>query len=232
MKRLNEQAVRAVPEPEFTRSWHPMSHGKVIDALELAVNKTGMEIANKTYSMNGSGMNMFGTWTLDHETNGFRWMIGLRNSMCKSFAIGIAAGDYVTVCSNMMFSGEFIEFRRHTSGVDLEELRLLSERAVKGVFKKLEDLTMWHDNLKGYSLTDGEFKLLTFDAMKSGAVAPAKFRRFLECHEEELAISDQSLYTFHGAGTRLIKDNSLFNISDYSRHLTGVCDDYMIRLAA
>ena len=31
--RASEEEVMAVPEPEFTRTWHPISNNKVLSAL-------------------------------------------------------------------------------------------------------------------------------------------------------------------------------------------------------
>lgn len=222
-----EQEVRLIQEPEFTKSWHPVSHSKVIDALEIAVSGMNLGIASKSYSLNKTGMNMFGTWRLEQEKDGISWMVGFRNSMCKAFAVGICAGTNVIACSNMMFSGEFIEFRRHTSGVDLEELRVLSEKAVFGVCNKLETLADWHSNLKNYSLREEEFKILSFNAMKKGTVVPSKFEEFLNCYAEEFKLNGQSLYSFHGACTRLVREHSLFNIAERTQNLIEVCDDYM-----
>lgn len=229
--KLTEQEVRLIQEPEFTKSWHPVSHGKVIDALEMAVGGIGLEIINKNYSLNKTKMNMFGTWELTQGKNGISWMIGFRNSMCKAFAIGICAGTNVISCSNMTFSGKFIEFRRHTSGVDLEELRILSEKAVSGIYNRLETLIDWHNNLRNFSLREDEFKILSFNAMKKGVVAPSKFGKFLECHDEEYELNGQSLYSFHGACTRLVRKQSLFNIAEKTQNLIEVCDDY-IKIAA
>jgi len=228
----HEGLVRMVEEPEFTKSWHPVSHGKVIDALDLAVKNTGLEVVDKHYSLHNKGLNMFGTWRLSSSYNGASWMIGIRNSLSKSFAIGICAGTHVTVCSNMMFSGKFIEFRRHTRGVDLEELRLLSIRAMDGLIEELQELETWHMGLKNYPVTEKEFKVLTFNALKTGVVPVTKFEKFLDCCSEETKLNDSSLYTFHGGVTRLIKDNSLFHIADYSNRLIGFCDDYKLSKAA
>lgn len=229
--KLTEQEIRSVQEPKFTKSWHPVSHGKVIDALEIAIGGMNLGIASKNYSLNKTGMNMFGTWRLEQEKDGISWMIGFRNSMCKAFAIGICAGTNVIACSNMMFSGEFVEFRRHTSGVDLEELRILSEKAVSEIYNRLEALTDWHSNLKTYPLKEDEFKILSFNAMKKGVIAPSKFEEFLECHNEENKLNGQLLYSFHGACTRLVREHSLFNIAERTKNLTEVCNNY-IKIAA
>lgn len=152
--------------------------------------------------------------------------------MCKAFAIGICAGTWVTVCSNMMFSGEFIEVRRHTAGVDLEELRILAGRAVDGISIKLEDLGKWHIGLKEHSLNEEEYKILTYDALDKDVIPLTRFKEFKECHEEEMKLNDRSLYTFHGGITRMVRDTSLFNITRYSENVKGFCDDYIIQKAA
>lgn len=231
--RTTEEIVKNVPEPKFTKSWHPVSHAKVIDALELAVNKTGMEVVDRHYSLQRNGLNVFGTWHLSQEFNGGSWMLGFRNSMCKEFAIGICAGTNIMVCSNMVFSGNFVEFRRHTSGVDPEELRFLSVRGVESITKDLERFADWQLNLKEYPLDREEFKVMTFDALEKQIIPPTKFHKFVECHDKEAALNDApSLYTFHGGVTRLMRESSLFTISHYSNKLEGFCDDYIVQKAA
>ena len=226
--RTTESTVRIVPEPKFTKSWHPVSHGKVIDALGVAVKNAGLEVIDRYYSLQRNGLNVFGTWHLNQKFNGGLWMLGFRNSMCKDFSIGICAGTNIIVCSNMVFSGEFIEFRRHTSGVNLEELSILSVRGVNSITEKLERLTKWQTNLKKYSLHREEFKVLTFNAMKKGVIPTTKFNQFIKCHDKEACLNEApSLYTFHGGVTRLMRNSSLFTISHYSNKLEGFCNDYI-----
>lgn len=232
-KRTTEEIVKNVLEPKFTKSWHPVSHAKVIGALELAVNKTGMEVVDRHYSLQRNGLNVFGTWHLNQKFNGGSWMLGFRNSMCKDFSIGICAGTNIIVCSNMVFSGDFVEFRRHTSGVDIEELNVLSVRGVEAIIVDLQELETWQMNLKNYPLHREEFKILTFNAMEKGVIPVTKFNQFVKCHDKEACLNDApSLYTFHGGVTRLMRESSLFTISYYSNLLTGFCDDYIIQKAA
>jgi len=228
----SELEVRNVPEPEFTKSWHPVSHGKVLDALQLSLKNAGMGVVKSRYSLHGRGMNMFGTWVLDQEIDGRSWMIGIRNSMQKQFAIGVCAGNLVTVCSNMIFSGQFISFRRHTSGVDLEELRLFSERSLQTTFKNIGKLGDWHSNLKTFPFkTEEQFKATAFDALKSKVIPMTKLYDFLDCYKEEVALNEPSLYTFHGGITRMIRGDSMFGIAHSNNKLTRFCDDYIQKAA-
>ena len=51
----------------------------------------------------------------------------------------------------------------------------------------------------------------------------------MECYKEENNETDhsESLYAFHGAATRLMRNTSLFHIQQKSDHLNKVIDDYM-----
>lgn len=226
-KRVTEEMIRNVPEPTFTETWHPVSHAKVLDCLEHSVRDAGLGIVTKNYSIRGEGSQMFGTWQLDQKTNGTSWVVGFRNSVDKAFAVGITAGTHVVVCDNLAFSGEFVEFRRHTKCLDMDELKLVANRSVKTLIGKLEVFTDWQENLKHFNIEDLSFKALTFDAMKSGVFPPSKFIPFLNCYDEEIKEVDSSLYTFHGAVTRLLRDSSLFTISERNKVLVEVLDNHM-----
>lgn len=228
-RRASEDEVRAVPEPEFTNTWHPLSHGKVLTALEDAVETAGIPITRREYSLNQDGRNMFGVWSLDVEKDGMIWAMGIRNSLNKKFAVGVCAGSHVMVCDNLAFTGQFVEFRKHTGSLDMDQLNALASRAIIGVTKKMSIFTEWHTQLKNFELNDTEFKVLTFEAMEKRVFVPSKFSRFLDCYKEENEQTNhsKSLYAFHGAITRLMRGESLFQVQQQSDKLNRVIDDYM-----
>lgn len=232
----NENQVRAIAEPEFTKSWHPVSHARVIDATEAAVAAAGMEIRSKHYTLAAKGKEMFASWVLNEShVAGTNYMIGFRNALNMMFAVGFAGGNHVTVCSNMMFSGEFVTFRKHTSGLDDELLKVLAGQAVDTVVQKTKLLVDWQEGLKEIPMDLPEFKQLTFDAMEAEIIMPSSFAKFVDCHTQEM--KDQkadgiSLSTFHGGVTRLVREKSLFNIANVTGRLKGFCDDYKLLKAA
>lgn len=226
--RVTEAEVIAVPQPEFTRSWRPVSHATVIDILGKAVKETGMEVVNKEYSITTNGNNMFGAWTLSNGNDDAAWSIGLRNSMQKTFAVGICAGTRVFVCDNLCFSGDFVEFRRHTSGLTIEALEALSFRAMGKTIDKMSELEGFMSRLHRFELPDLERKILTFEAMEKGVFPPSKFEAFAGAWMEERDLHGNTLYAFYGAGTRVMRGSSLFTVSDRSAALNNLCRGYMI----
>lgn len=218
------EAVRPVP---FTDTWHPVTHNAVLQTLDDALENSNLEIRKERYSLSLNGLDMFGQWTLNHGTNGRQWSLGIRNSMQKRFALGVCAGFNIIVCSNLVFSGDYITFRKHTSGLDMDEMRMLANSALKNVLFKMNDLGAWIDGLHNHQLERPAFKTLTYDAMKAGVFAPSKFKEFLNCYQAEQALNQESTaYTFHNAVTRLHKGNNLLAQAERCAGLEVLMDKY------
>ena len=225
-QRTNEEMVRAVPEPPFTRSWHPISHDKLLTSMYHSAETLQADIIFSDYTLSEDGLDLFGTWTLDTQYKGNNLNIGFRNSMKKHFAVGFCAGRFIIVCSNMQFSGEFVEFRKHTSGLNMDELDYLTQKGFKSIKTKMKTFADWHESLKEISLPHSEMKKLTYDAMEQGVFPPSKFNKFLDCHNEERMLNGDTLHSFYGGVTRLVRDNSLFNIQQTTRSLNQLTEDY------
>jgi len=243
-KRIDEGIVRSVPEPEFTATWHPVSHARVIDALQAAVKEAGLGIMKREYSLNDSGTRMFGAWTLDYHTNGSAYCLVFRNSIDKSMLLGVGGGTKTFICDNLAISANFLSFSKHTSGLDDDRLIQMSQDALTGAWVHMEELDHWHRELKTVDVPVRQFKEISYDLMDSGVFAPSRLRAFQQAHEEERQLhkvswdlsgqnistyydKDTSLHTIHGACTRLMRTENLFQVADRNRRLIEVCDDYL-----
>lgn len=224
---LTRNEVMAIESPEYTKTWHPISHREVIESLDEVLNVKQIGVVQERYSIKNGGDNMFGSWVLDIEKNGTRIQLGFRNSISKTFAVGICAGTFVIVCSNMQFRGEFIEFRKHTSGISYEELLQLGNRAVDQVVEQGNKVIEWQGNLSKYELNVPKFKQITYDAMEQGILAPNHFNKFLSSYREEVELTkNESLYEFHGAIIRMNRGLNLFTVDRRTRSLADLCDQY------
>lgn len=228
-KQTEEHVVRAVPEPEFTDTWHPVSHARLLDAMETACNESGLAVQGKVYDLSQDGLDLFGRWTLDvGTTNGRNYELGFRQSLKKRFAIGFCAGLQIVVCSNLMFQGEFLEFRKHTSGLDDYELGRLTISTIQNILPKIEDMKTWHAELRNYPLQTAHHKILTYNAMKSGALPPSKFNQFHDAYELEAQQDNEgnTLYAWHGGMTRVMREDSIHNIMSKNDALERVVNGY------
>jgi hypothetical protein len=193
-----------------------------------AVKEIGVTVKEKQYSITKNGLDMFGFWQLDQGNGKKAWSVGIRNSCQKHFSIGICAGLYVFVCDNLALKGDYIEMRKHSGGLTIEEIQSMFVNAFGEVMTQLDAFDKWFMGLQDYMLSDFKFKLITFDAIKGGAITPSQFNNFLEAYDEEKKVNDSpgTLYDFHNAGTRIVRGKSLFHTMKTNTALEKVVTDY------
>lgn len=222
--RVTEAEVIQVPAVPFTKSFHPVHHRQVLDAIRSGVVATGLEIVKTEYVLANNGNRMFGIWDLNGGNDELCWSIGIRNSMDKSMALGITAGTRVFVCENLAFSGEFVEFRRHTKGLIYDELEFMAYRAMKKMVSNLTKFQAWHEGLKNFSLTEWDAKILLVEIMTNSIIPPSKFARFSELYFG--GVYDPTLWGFHETVTDVLRDSNLLALPKKNRMLNGMLDTY------
>jgi hypothetical protein len=213
-KRVPVEVVMDVPSPERTRTWGAIGHAELITTLKQAVSDANLVIRKEEYSLSKEGGKMFGVFTLEGDDSSKTNMFGFRNSIDKSLAVGLAAGKRVTVCDNMLFSGEFLDYHKHIGRLTPEVLQEAAVMAVSSMTVKMAEFDKWHESLHGFKLTRTDSEALTFRAVKCGVLGTGKFGQFHELffekrNEENDAYYEDTLYGFHGAMTQLWNKNSL-----------------------
>ena len=120
--------LRAVPLPQETQSYKPVSHYDL--AMNLAkVSQdllSGFTLDRSQFGLARDGNQLFGIHTFRNGSDALGLSIGFRNSYDKSMSVGIAIGASVFVCDNLALTGEIAIMRKHTPNVwkDLEELAI------------------------------------------------------------------------------------------------------------
>jgi hypothetical protein len=202
-KFVDRHALALVPTPEATRTWRPVSHIHVVDAVHLAIDRHGWRIRDEQYGLARDRQKMFGVICLEHSGN-VDWTrtIGIRNSHDKSLSVGITAGVNVLVCSNLAFGGTSTLQRRHTSGIDLNSL-------VDDVVHCLEDsyldLECSLDRLRDVHLNLDQARAILVQAAEINAIPSCDilpiFREFQEPRHEDFNVP--SCWTLLNACTEL-----------------------------
>ena len=112
--------VMSIPTPEPTRTHVPIGHGELITMVGNMLDVAAPEftVTARQFEIIKDGKRMFSSWELTHEDDAaFRMAIGIRNAHDKAFALGVALGKAVIVCSNMMFIGDHTLGRKHTTNI-------------------------------------------------------------------------------------------------------------------
>lgn len=122
------EQVRAVATPEQTKSYIPVAHHDIIDAVRGELVRDGFAVRSESHGLWNDGARYFGLMETAGEHD-YALTVGIRNSHDKRFPASIALGSNVFVCDNLSFSGEVSLARRHTVNI-MRDLPGLIQRAV------------------------------------------------------------------------------------------------------
>ncbi len=197
-----------IAPPPATGTWKPVAHADLIHAIDRQLLVRDITISHEQFAIQHEGARLFGVLDLAYAaTNEFAAAMGVRTSNDKSMALEIAVGLRVTVCDNLLFSGDLIALRRkHTSGFDL------NADLSKAIDRYQTHLTILRDQvleLQGRGITDEAAKLLIFDAFRA-QILPIRFfptvtQTYFEPGESMTDVLTRTYWSLHNAFTRAIK---------------------------
>jgi hypothetical protein len=167
-KFVGRDEIALVPTPAATVSWKPVPHVEVIDAVTDMVKARRWQILDEQYGLARDGQKMFGVIRINRSSS-IEWSrcIGIRNSHDQSFAVGLAAGISVCVCSNLAFGGSMVLKRRHTSRIELNGLIVEAIDSLEMEFLTLENIA---EDLKVGYLDDDDARVAIVKAAEAQAI--------------------------------------------------------------
>ncbi len=222
---VEESEIRSVAVPAWTRTWHPVAHRDLIDALEIAVREHDMEVMRRQYAMNSAGSRLFGVWDIAGGNGSIGSAIGFRNATDKSMAVGITVGTRVFVCDNLAISGDFIAFRRHTAGLTMDSLIEMLVNAVGQVRGRMKEFMAWHESLALVHLTPDQAYIVTWRILSEGILPGRSFKALHDLLYVENKYDPLTLWGQHEAATELLTRNgNLLTVSRAHRKLNMLMD--------
>jgi hypothetical protein len=203
--------VCAVPTPEATSSWNPVSYADAIAFMkDTARSRLGLEIKTEDYGLNKLGNQLFARVTLDTGDADQGLSIGLRQSYNKSLALGAAVGSNVFVCDNLMFSGDaFKVVRKNTLNVWPDFKRLIIEQ-VDAALPNYEIMRDQTDRMKATPCHKQRGDSILGVAIGQGVMTPNQasvaFRDWDTHQHEEFA--ERNVWSLYNAVTEGLKKGS------------------------
>lgn len=231
-----EQATRAqveaVPVPQHTRSYKPVSYADAIALMHSeAQRQLGLEVESEAYGLNKAGDQMFALITLKTDSEEHGLSIGLRQSYNKSLALGVAVGAQVFVCDNLCFSGSaFKVVRKNTVNV-WGDFRSLVRQQIAASFEHYEAVNAQCDRMRAQPLALERGYEILGRAMGEGVLTPTQatvaFGDWKKPRHEEFA--DRTAWGLYNAVTEGLKKGPPAKILD--RHARAH-DWFETRMAA
>lgn len=177
---VSESEVRSIPAPLATKTWNPFPHALLLDTMQEIAELGDFHPTSTRYELSKTRQKFFGVWNFDREEKTLPSpSIGFRSSVDKTLSVGITGGTHVVVCSNLQFSGEWIQFRKHTKMV-IQDLFGFVAKAFLKAFERSQVEVEWQRNLDEVELMPARWKLLTYDALDMGVIAPSKSEKLFE----------------------------------------------------
>ncbi len=189
-----------------TDTFQPIQHFDLVEGIEQAARRLGLEVREEEYALRRNNMMLFGVMKMSYlAATDYETAIGIRQSLDKTMSIQMCAGASVFVCDNLCFRGDVIVLRqRHTWNFDLgQELSLALGKWKQQAAELVEGI----GRLKTLTLTDVEAKALMLDAFRAG-VMPTRYltavaKEYLEPSHVEF--EPRTAWSLHNAFTEVQK---------------------------
>lgn len=203
-QRVTRNDLAQYDPPPATKTWTPIKHSVLVDALHTELDVRGLHVRAEQYAVQRQGQQLFGTLDLDWRNTGeYAAALGLRTSNDKSLSITLVVGLRVFICSNLCYSGDVIALRRkHTRRLDLpRELADRLDRYQAGV----SQLQGGVERLKEAEISVTHAKALVYDIFRQQIVPVRLFQPVTQTPMASIGQHGLNQWGVHNAVTTYIK---------------------------
>lgn len=222
--------LKTIEVPPATDTWTPVPHITIPQGITEMVQSRGwsfIDPENNRFqvAVTKDGDKMFGVTKitipdiLDAEA---QLAIGFRNSHDKSMAVRIAVGASVTVCDNMLITGDINIRREHTSRISVMDVL---ERAFDQIPAAAQAMFGWLNDLKDRQLKAEAGVALLAEAVERKALPIGDFMdarsSFLASYEGANPIINHpgTVWSAYQAVTEQFKKHALSRTQEYTINL-------------
>lgn len=227
--RIELDELRKIETPERTKTWNPIAHISVYEEVEKSLANLGIKTIDTIIDTNKKGTNAFVTHRIDlgdAELNGERYPeLGWRNSIDKKLSLGFTSGATVIVCSNLVFSGSWLDFRKHNKFLNEYSVREMANSGISQMIKNTYKWNSWHETLKQIPSSKEHTDHLFMCMLKEGAVSSNQILDLVNAYDEESKRYGESLYTAFNCASQTFRELSLPTISSRSAILNKIIEE-------
>lgn len=231
---VDRNVLANVPCPAATESWHPIAHIRLVQEVEKALTASQMRIVNESYGITEDGGRMFGLMQVANcnELQDYAYVLGLRGSLNKSLASGVAVGSSVFVCDNLAFSSEIVFRRKYTREIE-RDFPLMVATAIGQLSQRWNSQTKRIETYKQTAIGNKDAAYLLAEI--AGDVFP--WQKFGDIYSEfktpkHPEFVKETVWALFNAVTEALKPSAtskasgLWTMPSRTGRLHKVCDDY------
>src|SRR5437870_8878004 len=205
--KVSREELKMIPVPESTRTFKPIPHFEIVDALVEALGFRYIGVVRDEYAVSPDGMKMFGVLDLETAFDGCRFALGIRNSNDRSMRLSICCGVRVFVCDNLAFQGDFTPvLAKHSKNLSIIDSLAIGVDRIQRCFEPLRhQVETWRSE----QITDDQARLVIYRAfIESELDVPRHLARdvhrnyFAPSHEE---FAPRTMWSLSNAFTSALK---------------------------
>lgn len=218
--------LAAVAMPATTRTYCPVEHDRFVNLVQDQLGEVGFRFGTEAHALTKEGKRYFGLVHLlcGQENEQHALVLGIRNSIDKSFPASLAFGAQVFVCDNLCFNGEIKVSRKHTTNIwrDLPSL----------IGSAVSQTSLMRDNMDDRFSCYQERKLDTrtadhimIEMLRRGAINTSRIESVMkEWDEPSHDFGGRTIWRLHNATTEALKGAPLHDIPTRTMILHSLLD--------
>ena len=213
--------------PPSTRSYMPVGHDTVVDLAEDKLADVGFRFGTQAHSLTKDGNRYFGLVQLlcGNENEQHALVLGIRNSLDKSFPAAFAFGSQVFVCDNLAFSGEITISRKHTTYI-MRDLPGLVAAAVSNTSLMRDNQDARFSAWQETKLTDMRADNIICNMVRQGVLNTSRVEKVIkEWDEPSHDFGGRTAWRLFNATTEALKGAPLHDIPVRTIGLQAMLDD-------
>lgn len=149
-----KELVTAVPVPQQTRTYKPVSNAQLIDLTLEGINRAGFNLDRESYSLASDGQIATGKFTLSNvQDSEMQIQIAWQNSYNRMVSLKFAIGVRVFVCQNGCVSGDMGTFKKKHQGTVQEFTPTAIGEYIKSAGDAFREMQIQRELMKQIDLT-------------------------------------------------------------------------------
>lgn len=215
---VERDELDAVEAPPPTETWFPLRHSQVLTTVERTLGDAGFAITRNQLALSPDNARFFGTLDLTTPiTEGVSLCVGVRNSVDKTFPIGLIAGARCFVCDNLAFNSEIYVSKKHTR---FGEVRfnegIASSLTALGQFRQVEARRIAH--YRDTALDDDRASATILHAFEEGILSTRTLDNAIEeWRKPELVdFEPRTAWSLFNAITAALKERANVNPAQFA----------------
>lgn len=222
MPSITIEEMKNIPAPIHTKTWKPVPHHEVMGQVEKALSTVGISILDTRIDADKAGTNVFVTHKLNFDfdeevmKHGGHPQIGWRNSHNKKFSLGFTCGKHITVCSNLVFNGTWMEFQKHDVNMNEHIISAMTFKGTSHVIQETYKSITFEQQMLSEARGKHHADHLFMEMLRTGVVSSKQIMDLSNGFDEERERYGENLYSIFNAATQTFRELTLPTISERS----------------